>query len=49
METKRLDSRNMEFFILYNRRKGGIGFTYYLNVLSEKTSYEWEINKTLFT
>ena len=47
METKELVSNNMIFFVWYNKRNG-ISFRYYVNVLSEKTSYGWEINKILF-
>jgi hypothetical protein len=47
MEIKGLGSNNMMFFMWYNK-KNGISFRYYINVLSSKTSYGWEINKILF-
>ena len=32
----------------YNKGKASQSMIYYINVLSEKTSYGWEINKILF-
>ena len=44
---KRFAIYKMEFWDKHNT-KSGPNLTYYINVLSDKSNYGWQINKILF-